>query len=119
MGPHALLFREKEAEFDIADPGNGKKIFPDRNRGVLHLVSAGAETRLLPDPVKAGLEFVLTALTVGGNIVITADSPVNQAGNTILTFGAVQDTCKLTAIKDGTGATFRWWISANDGVALS
>lgn len=118
MGPHALPHRELECNFEMADPGNGKAIVPDRNRAVIHLVSAAAETRSLPDPTKSGQELTLTMLTDGGDIVVTAASPINQTGNTIITFGAVQDTVVLKSMRDGATA-FRWTVIANDGGALS
>lgn len=118
MSPHNTLQRELEIDFEMADPGNGKAIRPDRNRAVIHLVSAAAETRSLPDPLRSGQELVLTMLTDGGDIVVTAASPLNQTGNTIITFGAVQDTVVLRSMRDG-AATYRWTIIGNDGGALS
>ncbi len=101
---------------EIDDPGDGEAI-PVAASGTIMLVSADAETRTLADPSFVGQELTLTMLTDGGDIVITAASPVNQTGNDTLTFGAVRDTIKLVAIE--ATASNEWQIAYNDGVALS
>lgn len=100
----------------IADPGNAGAI-PVTRSGNCALTSAGAETRTLAIPSFAGQRMLLYCDTYVGNIVITAAQPVNQAGNTILTFGAARDNCELVAIT--VGAALRWQVAYNDGVALS
>ncbi len=84
----------------------------------INLISAGAETRTLADPETVGETLILHALTVGGDIVITADSGVNVAANTSLTFSTVLEYATFVSIRDGDGA-YAWRIIANDGVALA
>lgn len=103
---------------EITDPGNAGAI-PVVTSGTVMLVSteAGGETRTLADPAFVGQEITLTMLTDGGDIEITAASPINQTGNTVMTFAAVRDTIKLVGIE--AAASNEWQVAFNDGVALS
>lgn len=100
----------------LTDLGDGNAI-PIAKSGHLPLVSGGAETRTIADAAIAGLTLDLYFKTDGGDCVITAASPVNQTGNTIMTFADVGDHIRLTSIEDG--SDFEWRVVANDGVALS
>ncbi len=100
----------------VADPGNGNAI-PVLHSSHVPLVTTAAQTRTLADASGAGLTLDLYLKTDGGDCVVTAASPVNQAGNTIMTFADVGDHIRLTSIEDG--ADFEWRVVANDGVALS
>jgi len=101
----------------LADPGDAGAIAPTKSSYV-PIVTAGAETRTLSDPVSTGQFLTLTMLTDGGDAVVTAASAVNQTGNTVMTFAAILDTVLLVSIADA-AATYRWTIVGNDGVALS
>lgn len=100
----------------IADPGNAGAI-PVTANGVVPLVSAGAETRTLAIPTFMGQELSLICDTYVGNIVVTSAQAINQAGNTIMTFGVVNDMIILKAMT--IGGALRWRVASNDGVALS
>lgn len=100
----------------ITDPGNGGAI-PVTVSGVVPIVTGGAETRTLADPLAVGQEMIIGLKTYIGDCVITSASPVNQTGNTILTGGAVGAYIHLVAIEDE--ADIEWRIVANDGWALS
>ena len=102
------------------DPGDGAAITYTRWGQIISIVSgASGETNTLADPPAAGENLTLTMDTDGGgNRVITAATAINQAGNTIMTFGAVLDTVVLSSITDGAGG-YRWHVISNDGVALS
>lgn len=100
----------------IADPGNAGAISVVWS-GVCALTSAGAETRTLAIPTFAGQRLVLVTDTYVGAIVITSAQRINQAGNTIITVGAVGDTCELVGVT--IGGALRWQVGWNDGMALS
>lgn len=100
----------------IADPGDGNGISVKQS-GVCALTSAGAETRTLAIPTFVGQELSLICDTYVGAITLTVAAAVNQANNTILTFGAVADACVLKAMT--VGGSLVWRVVANDGVALS
>lgn len=100
----------------IADPGNAGAIAVTAS-GTCRLVSAAAETRTLAIPTFIGQQVVLTFETDGGDVVVTAASAINVAGNTKMTFGDIGDTISLFgAIR---GGTRQWSVQGNDGVALS
>lgn len=108
---------QKAATTDtITDPGNAGAI-PVTANGVCPMTSAGAETRTLAIPTFIGQELGLIADTFVGNIVITSAQPINQAGNTIMTFGVVNDMIILKAFT--IAGALRWRVASNDGVALS
>ena len=71
----------------------------------------------MADATHAGQTMDLYFKTDGGDCVVTAASPVNQTGNTIMTFADVGDHLRLASIEDG--SDFEWRIVANDGIALS
>ena len=82
------------------------------------IVTAGSETNTLAIPAFVGQTLSLYADTYAvGNRVVTSAQRINQAGNTIMTFGAVGDFIKLEAIT--IAGALRWQVVANDGVALS
>ena len=101
---------------EIADPGDAGAI-PVTTGGTVKLVSATSETRTIADPTFLGQTITLTALTLGGGIIVTAASPVNQAGNTAMTFGLAGDTIMLVCIARTAG--LEWHAASNDGVTLS
>lgn len=101
----------------VADPGNAGAIAVTKS-GVCLLTSAGAETRTLAIPTFLGQQIYLVDTVHAGNIVITASQAINQAGNTIMTFGAVRDTVLLTAIS--IGGSLRWQVTSGEAtVAFS
>jgi len=102
--------------FAITDPGDAGAI-PVTVSGVCNMTSAGAETRTLAIPTFIGQEITINCDTYVGNIVVTSAQSVNQAGNTVLTFGAVRDCITLKAIT--VAGVRRWTVVGNDGVALS
>lgn len=103
--------------FVIADPGTGAAI-PVTTSGVCMITTAAAETNTLAIPTFVGQRLAIICDTYAvGNRVITSAQAINQAGNTIMTFGAAADMIELTAMK--VGGALRWRVTANDGVALS
>ena len=101
----------------LPDPGDAGNIETPQS-GAMLLVSGGAETRTLDDPQFLGQQLDLFFKTDGGDCVITADSAINQTGNTIMTFADAGDHIRLVGGRDGAGA-YEWRVVANDGVALS
>ncbi len=102
--------------FAIADPGDAGAI-PVTVSGVCNMTSAGAETRTLAIPTFIGQEITINCDTYVGDIVVTSAQAINQAGNTVMTFGAVRDCITLKAVT--VGGVRRWYVASNDGVALS
>jgi len=115
---HRITADLLKADFDQADPGNAGKITATGNWTIVELVTAASEARSLKDPVKSGQVIILTLKTDGGDCAVTADTSVNTAGNTVITFGDAGDTVVLTSIPNGTSG-YKWIITANDTAALS
>lgn len=102
----------------IPDTGNGG-VIDSSHSGYCELTTAGAETRTIGDPVYKGQIIDFVFITDVGNCVITADSPINQAGNTIMTFADIGDSVRLFGHYN---ATDGWeWVVLNkdNGVAYS
>lgn len=117
MSVESDLRLDSENGLTQPDPGNGKKIVPTKLSTLMHLVTTGAETRTLPDPVIAGVDLTLCMKTDGGNCVVTASTAINAAGNTIMTFADESDVILLKAVRKGSALV--WRVLGNDGVALS
>lgn len=101
----------------IADPGTGVAI-PVTRSGTVAITTAAAETNTLAIPTFVGQRLALICDTYAvGDRVITASQAINQAGNTIMTFGAAGDMIVLQAMT--VGGALRWRVVSNDGVALS
>lgn len=109
----ALLELIKYVPVAAADPGNAGAIEASRSATVM-MTSAGAETRTLAIPTFVGQTLRLVDAVHVGNIVVTASFRINQAGNTIMTFGAVGDFIELVAVT--IGGALRWQVSGNDAV---
>ena len=102
----------------IADPGDGNAIDVTTS-GTVNLTSGGSgETRTLADPSFAGQEIVIGFdVDGGGDVVVTAASAANQAGNNTLTLADAGDILVAKAIDLGGSPV--WRIVANDGVGLT
>lgn len=116
MSGHSFLLDWGNGPWEQPDPGNAGKL-PRDQVCMISLVTTGAETRTLADPVREGIVLQLNFLTDGGDCVVTADSAINAATNTIMTFADAGDYIMLVSRKFGTG--YRWVVAANDGTALS
>jgi hypothetical protein len=102
----------------IADPGTGAAIPVTHSVNIALTIAAGAETNTLAAPTYRGQTMAIIADTAGGGSrAITSAVSINQATNTIMTFGALRDFIKLEGVY--ASGTLKWQVVANDGVALS
>jgi hypothetical protein len=102
---------------EVADPGTGQAI-PVTGSAYIGFTVAGSETNTLAIPTFIGQTLQLNCDTyTSGSRVVTSAQAINQAGNTIMTFGAARDYIVLKAVK--VSGALRWHVSYNDGVALS
>lgn len=100
----------------IPDPGNGGAIDVSRP-GICEITTAGAETRTLADPTFRGQQIDLVMVSDGGDCVITAASPINQAANTTITLNDVGDFVRLVGKYNATDG-WEWVVIVNDGATL-
>jgi len=117
--PHTTNARGAESNLlTVKDPGaSGSISVGERVTSYVGMVTAAAEARTLKDPSHAGQTLTLCLRTDGGDATVTADSQVNQAGNTIMTFADAGDVLYLVGVKEGT--SLEWRIIGNDGISLS
>lgn len=101
----------------VADPGTAAAI-PVTHSAHIEITTAAAETNTLAIPTFVGQRLILNMDVMAvGDRVITSAQRINQAANTIMTFGVAGDCIVLEAIQ--IGGALRWQVTANDGVALS
>jgi len=97
------------ADYLMTDPGAGQSIVPDRQFGLVPLVTAGAEARTLRQPTKAGVYITLMLVTDGGDCTVTITGGYNQDDDTTYVFEDVGQSLPLVSIKEG--ASFYWRIA--------
>lgn len=100
----------------LADPGDGAAI-PVLRSASIPLTTAGAETNTLAIPTFDGQMLAMICDVYVGDRVVTSAQTINQAGDTVMTFGAVGDMIVLLGMQ--VGGVRRWRVMSNDGVALS
>jgi hypothetical protein len=105
------------SEYVGNDPGNAGSISVDRDFIVVPLVSAGIETRVLPVPVRPGLNCLIAMYTDGGDTVLTVTSGYDQGGNTTITFNTAGDWVLLHSIPTASGN--RWRVAAGEGTNVA
>lgn len=115
--PQELIYALGVEPRSIDDPGDTNTI-EGNQAGYVELVTTGAEVRTLADPSFRGQVIDLTFITDGGDCVVTASSPINQTGNTIMTFADIGDHVRLVGFNNATDG-WEWRVVANDGAALS
>ena len=104
----------------LADPGDAGTIQlePDNNYCTCSITTSGAETRTLADPPDhAGFRLTISMDTDGGDCTITADTAINEAGNTIITLDDAGETISLESITIGGSGV--WRVTGNDSATLS
>jgi hypothetical protein len=101
----------------IPDPGDAGAIDVSHS-GYCELTTAGAETRTIADPVYRGQVIDLVFVSDGGDCVVTAASPLNQTGNTIITFTDIGEHTRMVGFYNATDG-WEWRQICNDGAALS
>jgi len=112
---HNILYRGSKV---LVDPGNGGTIIVNQDLQICEMVSlAAGETRILANPTKAGIRFVLRVLTDGGGIVVTGSRQLNVIGDTEVTMNEAGDLLSLISVTHTTG--YRWEILVNTGSVVS
>lgn len=108
-------YEEANANWNLLDPGNAGYL-PHSFVGLVHLVTAAAETRTAPNPSKAGLWMKLCMKTDGGDCVVTFSSAYDEAGDTTITFTDPGQFAEFTSYEVSAGV-FAWRIGSYDGVS--
>jgi hypothetical protein len=109
----------------LKDPGDAGDLDAELTAPNAQLVITTAdvsgETRTIGDPKFVGQRLTIHLGEDGGDVTITFDSPVNQAGNATAVSQDEGDHLALEGtIQDlGGTANYEWRVLANDGWALS
>lgn len=107
MTPHQILPRLKFVDYTMADPGNAGTIVPDRQFGVVRLITAAAETRTVAAPTKSGLVFTINMVTDGGDATVTVTGGYNEVGTTSIVFTDIGQVATFRSVEQTSG-TFVW-----------
>lgn len=99
------------------DPGNAGSIVPNMWGQVFPIVTAGAETRTLSRPDKAGILVAVELDTDGGDLTLTVTGGYNSAGDTTIVFGDAGDLVLFYSVK--TGSTYQWTVIAQMGTNMN
>lgn len=103
----------------LADPGDAQSIIVAEDLQICEMVSAGVETRTLAAPSKAGIRFILRALTAVGTITVTVTGGMDVDLDTTASFADASDILSFVSVSL-TATTFRWQIlEGNTGVSVS
>jgi hypothetical protein len=113
MSGHRVLHDIRNAPFLMVDPGNAGVLRPDRWGAVFPIVTAGAETRTLPLPTKAGLICTVILDVRVGDLTLTVTEGYNQGGTTTIVFDTAGDWVTFVSVK--VGANYRWRLIAQEG----
>jgi len=114
MSGHNILQQlSREPEMDILDPGDAGTIAVDRTLGICSVVTAGAETRKIASPERAGIVISICLKTDGGDLTITGG-----LGTETTAVMADAGDC-LTLISIAKGSDFVWSPLANNGATMS
>lgn len=112
---HNILYRGSKV---LVDPGDGGTIIVNQDLQICEMVSTGSgQTRILANPTKAGIRFVMRVLTDGGSIIVTAPRQLNVIGDTEVTMSDAGDLLSLISVTHTTG--YRWEILVNTGSVVS
>lgn len=110
-------FAKAMRDCPLKDPGNAGSISV-RQSGMLHLVSAAAETRTLPAPGAKGTILLIDMETDGGDITLTVTGGYNEAGATSLVFSDVGQFAAFVSIQTAAG-TYVWRLLSSSGTAVN
>lgn len=103
---HRIASDEYLASAETPDPGASGNIIPTKSHSICPLVSAAAETRTVPRPLRTGVVLYLQMRTDGGNITVTVTGGYNEAGSTTLTFSDPGQMVGLISVD--IGGTLGW-----------
>ncbi len=113
MSAHNAPFELHDAPVEMPlSATNGATLTVDRSPCVINLSSAGAETRTLALPTRAGVLVSLHMQTDGGDITLTVASAYTEDGETTFTFSEVGQTLMLQSYQTSAGVFF--WRKISD-----
>lgn len=111
MSAHNILNDMNSAEVREVDPGNAGVLTVTKWFQQYNLISAGAETRTLPAPVKTGQMVCLAHKTDGGDITVTVTGGYDELGTTAFVLSDPGQFGLFMSIDDA--GSYKWRVIAN------
>lgn len=120
ISPHRIAHDLYRGPKVITDPGDGGTIRANADLQICELTSgASDETRVLANPTKPGIRFILRMKTDGGGaVVVTAASGLNTALAGYASFADVGDSLSMISVSL-TATTYRWDVLVRTGAAVA
>ena len=118
--PHRLLHDLYRGPKLIADPGDGGTIRANADLQICEMTSgASNETRVIANPTKPGIRFILRLKTDGGgDVVVSASNGFNSVPEVSATFADAGDVMSMISVSL-TATTYRWEVLDREGAALA
>ena len=108
-------------ELELLDPGSGGTIQLDRSMGICPVVTAGAESRKIASPQRAGIIISICLKTAGGDLTITGEGSeiLNSGLGTEATAVMADAGDLLMLVSINKGSSIVWSPIANNGATMS
>ena len=107
MAGHRVASDMAKAPLVGLDPGDAGTMYCDKYGQVFSLTSAGAETRTLAAPEKAGLVCTVAMAVDVGDITLTVTGGYNNGGSTSITLDDAGDAYVFQSVLVATTPTWR------------
>ena len=108
MSAHNVLQEINAAEVRTISSTTAETLKVTKWNHMFLLVSAGAETRTLPAPIKAGQRVVIAMKTDGGDVTVTVTGGFNEDGDTTFVFSDPGQFAIFEAMEIATAGTLAW-----------
>lgn len=115
MASHNIAQKMHDANKVKVSSTNAENLVVDCDPCVIHLKSAGAETRTLKLPTREGVHLSMHMMTDGGDITVTVASAYNEAGSTTLVFSEVGHHAEFVSYVTSAGVYF-WRLVSHHGL---
>lgn len=111
------ILRQLASNPTMADPGASGTLTVTQSPVTCLLASAGAETRTLARPTKAGVIVTLLMQTDGGDITLTVTGNYNENGDSTFTFSDPGQFVQFISGYESSGGTYYWRMLSSHLVA--
>jgi hypothetical protein len=113
MSARNSAVKQYKGQATIADPGSSGVISIDKSPVQVNLVTAGAETRTLARPKRAGAKVTLWARTISTSCTVTVTGGLNEFGDTTIAFANAGEFAVFEGFETATAGTYEWRMIAS------
>src|SRR5690348_1072053 len=118
MTAHRINYDLHNGKNLITDPGASGTITVDRSLAVCNLTSAGAETRTLARPTKAGVIVSIHLQSRVGDVTLTVTGGYDTGANTTIVFGAESQYAVFESFQLKSAGNYFWRLVKLEGGAV-